>query len=119
MADFGSADAKQDTENFHIRRPLREHWIQTGPTLLDPWEMKTSRVADRLYKAPIRRIGIGSRDRGVLTDSERGNCIAEFITEIGISFAAAIAGPEIGVNRELRQIREPSKGLVGTGRLAR
>lgn len=112
MADFGSPDAEEDPENLHISRSLRKHWVQAGSTLLDPGEVKAGRVAHRLDKAAIRRIGVSPGNRGVLTYCQRWDRVAEFVAEIGIPFAAAIAGPEISVNAELRQVGEASEGLI-------
>src|ERR1700757_4598924 len=98
---------------------LGKHRVQAAPSLLDPWKVKTCRIADCLYEIGIRRVGVGSRNGSVLPHGKRGNGVAEFIPEIGVASAAAVSGPEIGVNAELCEIGEASESLVRSCGLAR
>ena len=119
MADFGPADAKQDAQNFHASRPLYKLWIQAGSSLLDKREVKSRSVSDCLQELRVTQIGIRPRDRGVLVNGKGRDRVGKFIPEIRITFARAVASPEIGVNRKLREIRQTPEAFVRTGGLAR
>src|SRR5215467_10977969 len=101
MAYLCSSNTEQNAEDLYVRSPLGEHRIQTGSALLDPGEMKTGRITDRLYEIGVSRIGIGPRNRRVFADCKSRNRISKFIAQIGIATTAAIASPEIGVDGEL------------------
>ena len=46
VADFGSANAQQNPQNFDVMCPLRELRIEAAAPLLDPGEMESSGVGD-------------------------------------------------------------------------
>ena len=54
----------------------------------------------------------------MLAYGQRRDGVAESITEVGILGAAAVTGPKIGMNSELRKVRQPPECFVGSVRLA-
>src|SRR5436309_1413136 len=89
-----------------ILEQLRE---QGRPSLLDPGEMESCGVSDRLDEIGVGCVGVSSGNGSVLADGKSWNGVAEFVAEIGVASATAVAGPEIGVNGELCEIGEASE----------
>src|ERR1700756_463800 len=98
---------------------LGKHWVQAAPSLFDPRKVKSCGVTDCLDEISIGRVGVSSGNGGVLAHGKRWNGVAEFVAEIGVASAAAVSGPEIGVNAELCEIGEASESLVRSCGLAR
>src|SRR5262249_5896835 len=109
VADFGSANTQEDAQDFQACGPLGKLSIEAGSALLDPREVESSRVGYGLQEGAVAHVRVRARDCSVLSDSQRGNCVAKFVSEVGVSVTTAIARPEIGVNRQLRQVGKPSE----------
>src|SRR3954469_1377430 len=118
VADLRPADTQEYPQDFNVGGALREHWIEAGATLLDPGKVEAGGVGNRLKERLVADIRIGSRNCSVLPNSERRNRVGERVSEIRIALAAAIARPEIGVNRELGEVGKASKTFVGAFCLA-
>ena len=118
MADFGSADAEQDAQNFYVGGSLRQLRIEAAAALLDPGEVESGGVGDGLQERAVGDIAVGARNGGVASDGERGNGMAELVAEVGIAGPAAVARPPIGVDGELGQVGEATEGLVRSCGLA-
>src|SRR5438270_6490154 len=113
VVDLHSADAEHDFQYLRVRHIQRQRRIQTGTSLLDPCEVETSGVRDRLHPPLLRRAGrirlglvrwcirVAYRDRRLIADRERA---VELRSKIGVQLAAITRVPA-QVDAQLLKIR--------------
>ncbi len=64
--DFGSANADGDAKHLRVRNALAERGVETGASLLDESEVKSSRVSDRLSMIRVAQVGKSCGNCGML-----------------------------------------------------
>src|ERR1700722_4936268 len=117
VTNLSSPDGEQDAQYLDITDSLRQFGIQAAAALLDESKVEARSIRDCFQERRMAHIRIGSGNCSVLVDCQSGDCRTELVTEVGIFGAAAVASPPSRVHRELRQVREPTKTLVGSGGL--
>ena len=98
--------------------PLGELGVEAGTGLLDPGEVEAGRVSDRLEVVGRVEVGVAPWDRRVLAGGEAGDGVWEDVSEVGVLGVAAVARPEARVDRQLRQVGQPSDLLGARCRAA-
>ena len=116
VTDLVSPDAERDLQNFSAGNLLTESRVQTRSGLLDESKVERRCIGDCLDMVFGSEIRVGSRDRGKLSRLQRGQCLSEIGSKIGIG-RAAISNIPTGIYTELREVREASD-LLRSRRLA-
>ena len=117
MHDLRAANAEQDPQRLGMGDPLGERGVEARTALLDEGEVEAGRVGDRLEVVGRAEVVVAAWDCRELPCAEARDCLRERVAEVGVLRVAAVAGPEAGVDGQLRQVGETSD-LLGAGRLA-
>src|SRR5207248_7324315 len=111
VPDLGTADTKEDPENFQAGYLLRERRVEAGATLLNKAKVKSGRESDRLDMVTgivrIAQFGVVSGNGRMLPGFQARDCIRKRRTKIRVG-GAAVAGPPAGIHTELLKVRKPS-----------